>query len=753
MKSSKLALYIVLLPIAVIVIVSSLFLAFFDAKAYKQDLVEYVKESSGRTLVFEGDPELMLYPDFGMKLGAMQFSNAPGFGQTPMLSVNEVSISVDVKSVLQLEPKVSQLILSELQIDLQKNKQGKTNWDDLVPEKAQQQTSQEESDTKDDETSDFELAGAFEGINMNNAQISWLDESTGEQINIDDLDFTTGKITPTESFPLSLHVKLRKQKELIADVNFESQVFFDQKNKVLSLNQLNLKMNAQGDLIPFDKNDIELKSDVRFDLKNKELEVNDLSLKTLNNGGLMQQIVASVAGQLSMNLNTQQLNISDLSLRADITDESMPKGQLNSDIKSEKLSVSLNKRKVAFDNLQLGLNNLLFQGDILVKDYAKPAVSFNLNAKNVDIDELLGIDNQASETNTSDSAESSQDQDTEIALPTELLRSLALDGTLAIEKLKVMNVKSSNNVLKITANNGLINIKPLSLNLYEGSLANEMLIDVRKDKPKYAMKTALNTVQIGDLLIDFMQLDKLSGAANINIDVNTQGNFVSQLKQNLQGDIALRFADGSLKGFNLRHLTDVAKAKLSGSEKPKETLKETDFTELKLSGKIIDGVFSSNDLSLKSPLIRVGGEGLANINTNELDYTVNAKLIGSLEGQTGEGLEAKGVLVPVRLFGPFSGLKTDILLDNMLKQEAKNKVNAAKQALKAKKQAAADALKKQKLQKAKELQLKQDTEKLKMQQQLEEKQRQEKAELEAKKQAEKEKLKLKAEEKFKSLFN
>lgn len=756
MKTSKMALYIILLPIAVIVVASSLFLAIFDANDYKQELVDYVKESSGRSLVFKGDAELMLYPDFGMKLGAMQFSNAPGFGAKPMLSVDEVSISVDVKSVLMLQPKVSQLILSELHIDLQKNKQGVSNWDDLLPEKAKQEssTSVSKDDTKavESEKSDFEIAGAFDGIDINNAQVSWRDATTGESISIDDLDFTTGKITPTEPFPLSLQLLMHQKKDINAAINFETQVFFNQKTKTLTLEQLDLNLRAHGDLVPVDQSDVSIKGDVNFDLDKQLLKISKLMLQAQTEGGVMQKTDTQISGELAMDLNTQHLTIAQLDMNADIQDASMPKGQLKAAIKSQQLDVRLNQRKVTLSRLQLGINKVLFNGDIHVKDYAQPAVTFQLDAQEVDLDELLGLTDKKAEETVVETAQANTPEESEIALPIELLRSLELDGKITIGKLKAMNVLTNNNKINVSAKKGLIQMSPLSLNLYEGGLTQKLTLDVKGDTPKYTVKTNLDQVQIGDLLIDFMQLDKIRGAATIAVDVTTEGSWVNKLKSNLNGDVSLRFADGALKGLNIRHIMDVAKAKLSGGDKPKEETQETDFTELKLSGKMTNGVFSSDDLSLKSPLVRVGGEGKADLNKNEVDYTVNAKIIASLEGQTGEGMEATGLLVPVRIFGPFTAPKTDILLDNMLKQKAQQKLNASKAAIQKQKDAAAKALKESQAKLKAENDAKLEAEKLEAKAKLAAEKKQQKAELEAKKKAEKEKVKKKAKEKLKGLF-
>ena len=172
----------------------------------------------------------------------------------------------------------------------------------------------------------------------------------------------------------------------------------------------------------------------------------------------------------------------------------------------------------------------------------------------------------------------------------------------------------------------------------------------------------------------------------------TSGEWLSQLKKNLNGTLKLAFLDGALEGFNIRQSIDAAKAKVRGeAPPPKETLR-TDFSSLTLSGVIRNGVFSSDDLSLQAPLLRASGKGSADLNTETIDYQVTAKLVGSVEGQEGRAAdELAGLAIPVGIKGPFTAPKIDVLLDEMLKAKA----DAEKARLKAEIDAQKEELKRQ----------------------------------------------------------
>ncbi|MBL0094110.1 MAG: hypothetical protein IPP50_18420 [Piscinibacter sp.] len=69
----------------------------------------------------------------------------------------------------------------------------------------------------------------------------------------------------------------------------------------------------------------------------------------------------------------------------------------------------------------------------------------------------------------------------------------------------------------------------------------------------------------------------------------------------------------------------------------------------------------SSDLDLKSPYLRLGGDGAADIGKGRIDYTARATVTGTAAGQGGAELAAlKGLTVPVRLTGPFEAIEWKI---------------------------------------------------------------------------------------------
>jgi len=609
-KILKILVYTILVSLLFIATAAGIFVTTFDANLYKQDLSELVRQHTGRDLQFFGDVSLTIYPTLGMKIGAMSFSNAPGFSAPSMVKVNKASISVDLASLITFNPQIDQLLLEDLEINLQTNKAGKTNWDDLVKPDTQAATTSMESGAgaTDSDATPIGIEGSFGGINMQNARLLWQDEQAGVEYRISDFDLKTGRITADEPFVLQMHLALQSGDEISASVDLEAMIQYMINDNQLKIDDLNIDIAAEGSVLP--------------------------------------------------------------------------KGQVQIGIASQSLLFDVQRNAVKMDGFEFRLDDIRLGGTVNITDFSQPALEFDLATELLDLDALLGtppVKQQA--TVAAPTSDVGADlEDVEIALPMELLRSLHVSGRISVGQIKLQNLLLEDVKLNIVGKNGLLKIDPITMKLYGGQFQGGVQIDARGQQPKYRVTEKLSGVQMGKLLNDLIGEDRVSGVMAASIEINTRGEWLSELKKNSNGVISITLRDGALKGFNLRYSIDRAKAKLRKQPEPPEAQQSTDFSSLSLSGKLRRGIFSSDDLNLQAPLLRVSGEGKANLNDNTVDYLVNAKLVGTVAGQGGGGIdELKGLPIPVRIKGPFESPDIDVQIDEMLKGIA-TKRRAEKQA-------------------------------------------------------------------------
>jgi AsmA protein len=267
------------------------------------------------------------------------------------------------------------------------------------------------------------------------------------------------------------------------------------------------------------------------------------------------------------------------------------------------------------------------------------------------------------------------------------LRKLNLEGSLRIGALKVANVKSTNVRLDVKARNGQVNVSPLSANLYQGSMNGSVSVNAQAT-PSVALNQNLSGVNVAALTKDAANFDTLEGKGSIGMNLTMQGNTVSAMKKTLNGNMSLNLADGAVRGINVaKKLRDAqgmfGKGGASAQTQAANKDEKTDFSEFKANFKVTNGVAHNDDLSMKSPLLRLAGAGDIDIGNDSMNYVAKATLAKTLEGQGGKD-SVGGVTVPVRIIGPFADLKYTLDFGAMVGEAAKQKVEARKDEVKTK---------------------------------------------------------------------
>ena len=296
--------------------------------------------------------------------------------------------------------------------------------------------------------------------------------------------------------------------------------------------------------------------------------------------------------------------------------------------------------------------DISFKARLGINGFATPAISFDVEADQIDVDRFLSPAPAGAKPKP---AAPGPEQRFDLSG----LRALRADGTLKIGSLKAMNVKGSNVRLAVKAAGGRVVLDPVTADFYQGKLASAVTVNAAPATPTFAVRHRFTGISIGPLVKDFAESDIIEGKGDVAADVTTQGNTVSELKKALAGTASLKLADGALKGIDIAGSIRKAKARLGAlrgeQAQAADSAQRTDFSELTATFKIANGVARNNDLDMKSPLLRVAGEGEINIGADSLNYLVKASIVGTAKGQGGRELdELHGLTVPVRVSGPLA---------------------------------------------------------------------------------------------------
>ncbi len=312
-----------------------------------------------------------------------------------------------------------------------------------------------------------------------------------------------------------------------------------------------------------------------------------------------------------------------------------------------RIDLKADGEKLKLDPFSARIDDSQVKAVLGITRFQNPQFSFDVDIDRLDADRYV--------TKSEPAAKSTGDAPLDLSS----LKTLNASGEARLGWLKVANVKTSNVRVGLKADSGLVALAPFSANLYDGSMAGSLNLDARAT-PAIAFKQEMKGIQIGPLLVDAINNDMLEGKGNLNLDVKTQGATAGALKKALNGNAAVILADGAVKGIDIAGTVRDIKSKFNfkGNSLGADQKKRTDFSEMTASFKINNGVAHNDDLSMKSPLLRVTGSGDIDIGNEKLNYIAKPTVVASLKGQGGSDLGSlNGLTFPVKVTGTFSDPK------------------------------------------------------------------------------------------------
>jgi AsmA protein len=700
--------------------------ATFNPNEYKPQIIQAVKDKKQRILRLDGNIKLSFFPSIGADLGKVSLSEYNS--DKEFAAIDGAHVSLALLPLLSKQVVVNEVDISGLKATLVKFKNGKTNIDDLLgkDEGKPQGATEIGSGNK---PLKFDIAS----VRVEKTELNYRDENTGAQYGLKDFNLKTGRIANNipakvdfSTLIQSNQPKLDISTQLKATITFDldKQLYkvegMDLQVKGSALNITNLLVQASGDASAnlatqeFSTKKLTIsatgvKGKDNFDAK---LDAPALSIAkdkfsgdklTFNTkvDGVSGNIVASLtmhglegnaqsfkssaltlelamkqpeqtfkvnlSSPVSGNFEVRQFNLPDLAVTVNATGDKLPNKSVSSEMKGS-VHVDANRQSVQV-SLAGGLLQSQVKAKIAVNKFDNPAISFDVDVDQFDADLYLPKKPQGVEAKTK------VNPSTEAPLDLSALKKLNLEGSLHIGMLKAANVKTSQLRLDVKAHKGTVNLSPLSANLYQGSVNGSVTVNAAQVVPSFVVDEKLSGVNIAPLLKDVANFDMLEGKGNVVFNLRTQGNTVSALKKALNGGMSLNLVDGAVKGINIAKTLRSAGNMLGKQSQTQAASQDekTDFSEMKASFKVNNGVAHNDDLSLKSPLLRLSGNGDIDIGNSSINYLAKATLAGTLQGQGGKD-SVGGITVPVRLTGPFADLKYTLDFGAMVSDAVKQKV-------------------------------------------------------------------------------
>ena len=651
--------------VGLLLVATGVLYVLFDAAAIKRQLIEQVAAKTGRQLTIGSELGLSVWPDVAVRVGAVGLSEADGHGE--FLKLASARLAVAVMPLLSKRLEAKRIEIDGLTVNLVKHKDGSLNIDDLTQGKPAPGVAPEAAAAAGQPGEPLEINVA--GLALRNARFTWRDEASGKTSEISDLDLSTG----------ALSANTGSKRFSVEKLKLATQGSFGADHFVLALETPGVVLSAgeaKGETLTFSATLESTGKKVTAKIALQELagSLDALAIRNLTfmlDGKIgAAAFKADLASPLSLNAKEKIISLDKLAGSVDVSSPALPMKQIKLPVDA-RLSADIGRQQADFA-LKTRLDDAQIDLKLLVERFSPLALDFTIAIDQLDIDRYLPPKKAGPGGSTSAKTEAGG---AEAKIDLSALKGLNLKGAIKIGRLQAHRLKLSGLDMQLAAADNRLQVAPLRAKLYGGSLDGTLAVNAANNE--FSLRQNLRGIDISPLLKDLADKDILEGHGNVSLDVTTRGDTVAALKRGLAGKAALDLHDGAIKGVNVAKLLRSAKTMFSGKQAVSgstDTAEKTDFSGLTASFNLNQGIARNNDLSLKSPIVRLAGEGEIDIGKDRLDYLAKVSVDDSLTRPGAELAQLKGITIPLRLHGPYSQIAYTLALEKLLVEVVKSQL-------------------------------------------------------------------------------
>jgi AsmA protein len=620
----KKLLYFIIGVVAVFMVATIAISLFFDPNDYRDRIAEEARRETGRELLIEGDLELSVFPRFGIDVGRTTLGNAPGFGSEPFMSFEEARLSVELLPLIRGEGlKIGAVVLDSFQLNLAVADDGRNNWQDMVEHADGQQEPAPETEPVD-ASQQVELSIA--SIDISNAAVRYDDAQTGETYSLTDFNFATGRIGGGEPIDIQSSFDFEAQPaDLVGDFSIETALIPVDGGVMLR----DAKISAVG--VDAVVSGLDQGSDFH-------VQVDAFSLKTL---------------------------LTRLNIEPPVTADPDVLGKIIFDG-----NLRLGDAAIALTDVELVVDDTTFTGGISVARDAAGTISIDLAADDIDLDRYMA---------PAADADAASAEAVPVEIPVELIRALNVRGSLSVASADLSGMRFDNVALGLNAAEGKLRLHPIAADFFDGRYDGDVRIDASGDVPALAVNENIRDVSLGALARAMFDQEDITGTINGAFRLGGRGADLAAIQRDLDGNIEMELLDGAWEGTDVWYELRRARAFFRQEIPPEPTLPaRTEFSNVRATGPVTDGVFRNDDLVAELPFMRLTGAGSVNFAAGEVNYRLVAKVLekpelaGALSEEELEDFTKAEI--PLRISGSLADPTIAPDIEDMVKQEVKKQV-------------------------------------------------------------------------------
>jgi AsmA protein len=680
---------------------------FFDPEDLKPRLVEVVREESGLKLSLEGPLSWSFYPRLGVSVEKAEawlpdqvIEEDPSFA-----AFQRAEVSLVFAPLLRGEIAIDGVILDGMRLNLERDEQGRGNWEVLLERLAEHRESAEgalaSAAAADAGNRGVDLNIA--SVQLRDGEVRLRDLQLGREFRLEGVNISGSNVNPNGPFPVKSTFRLLTHKRLdwrelgreprlVSDVSLESRVSVGLAERryvfeSLILNTTSRLAGTQGEQ-KANLRSSELLIDViqkRLNLKEGKLEASlahprlgektlPLSLAFLLDADLAEQTAQlrdlqltgenalALSGNLSLSRLFEglayrgQVSLAPLSLRPWLNRfDLLPDTASDSALADFALTSPIegNMERLELSGLTLALDDSTFTGRLAL-GLEGQLLEFDIEGDRLDLDAYLPKESAAGTASLwgLPVIERAHAADPGALVPAEWLSRSVLQGQLSLGQLHYSDLDFNEVSLEVSSPEDRLRLVSFESGFHEGTLAANGEIALGDDTLSWTLAPRLSAVRLGSLLESLGEEPApLRGRLSTEGELRSRGNTWPELKRHLNGRLVSRIDEGAMLDVNVSRELCTAVATLEGRETQREWSPGTRFDRAEAIIEFRDGVAHSDDLLITIPGIELAGQGQLDLTSERFDLRAAARFVDTADAACKVSPRLTRVPFPVRCEG------------------------------------------------------------------------------------------------------
>ena len=588
--------------------------ALVNPNDYKGRIAAAVKESTGRELVLKGDIKLSVFPWVALELGPASLGNPPGFGAEPFLAFNHAAVRISLWRLLSKRMEIQRVEIDGLDLVLLRDARGTGNWENFGQKPRRTADPSEQTEVGG-------WAPELAGIRVTNGRVSY------QGMVIEKLDFESGAfggrgVTPVRiGFDANRGVP-EESLTLSAKFNFSA----DDQYRELRFEGVNMSglLGRPGDGRPAHWEMSAPTIEGNLTAQTLSVPTYDISYSGARVSGKLQatKILTDLSATGAVALATVSLRefAPRLGLVLPKTRDPRALAQL-----SASSDFTFGANAVSFESMQLQFDDTHLNGSVAMSGQPR-ALKFAFTVDQINLDRYLSVSQGPVATEPQTALPQKMGVDT--AKGAEASTLPEANGTLAVGSVHFSPLDFTNVRLTLAAQGNVVHLYPLLAQIDGGSYSGNITVDDRGATPSVSMDEHLSGVDMARLLAATPYKGRLTGRGSVNLKATAHGAALDAVMQTLSGQFDANLSDGALEGIDLGYEFAAAQALIKHQAvPPRKGAVRTQFDAFKMSAQISSGVARTSDLIIASPVLRMTGQGSANLVNKVIDFQVLASVM------------------------------------------------------------------------------------------------------------------------------